>query len=59
MLRSHGLCRLNISPTNECDELSLPKGVLLRLGGGMGCRLCIAQVGIWKEFWYIFIKLIN
>lgn len=27
----HGLCRLNIARTKECNKLSLPKVVLLRV----------------------------
>ena len=49
MCSSHGLCRLNLSPTNECNGLSLLKDVLLRVGGGMGIYLYIAEVGIWRE----------
>ena len=46
MSRSHGLCRLKISQKNECNELSLPKGVLLMVGDGMGWYRSIAQVDI-------------
>ena len=50
MLRSHGLCWLKLEPTKKCTELGLPKGLLVRVGGMMGRHLCIAQVGIWREF---------
>ena len=59
MLRFHNLCRLKLAPTKECDELGLSKGVRLRLGGGMGRHLCIAQVGIWRETWCVIVMLMN
>lgn len=46
MSSSQGVCRLKIPPTNECNEHSLLKGVLLSIGGGMGHYLPIAHVGI-------------
>ena len=48
MSSSQGLCRLKLSPTKECDELSILKSVVLRYGGGMGCYLSIAWVTTWK-----------
>ena len=59
MLRSHGLYRLKLSPTKKCKELTLPKGVLLKVGGGKGPHLCIAQLGILRESWCIFVILMN
>ena len=49
MCNSNGLCRLKIASTNECNELSLLKGVLLRVSSGMGYYLSILQVGIWRN----------
>ena len=48
MSSSHGLHRLKLSPTKECDELSILKSVVLRHDGGMGCYLSIAWVTTWK-----------
>ena len=31
MSSSHGLCRLKLAPTKECNELSLLKSALLRV----------------------------
>ena len=59
MLRSHCLCRLKLVPTNELNELGLPKGVLLRVGGGMGHHLCNTRVGIWRESWCVHVMLMN
>ncbi|WMV45581.1 hypothetical protein MTR67_038966 [Solanum verrucosum] len=50
---SHGLCRLRLTPTKNVNELWLLKSALLSMGGGMGCHLCIAQVGferVWDAF---------
>lgn len=44
MSSSHGLCQLKLSPTKECNELSLLNSVLLRVGGGMRRYLSIEQV---------------
>ena len=59
MLISHGLFRLKLAPTNECNDLGHPKGVQLRVGGGMECLLCVAQVDIWRESWCVLVMLIN
>ena len=53
MSSSHGLCRLKLAPTNEYNILSVLKGVLLRVGGGMGRHISIAQVDIWSESWCV------
>ena len=50
MSRSHVLCRLKLSLTNECNELGTHKGVVSRVGGGMGYHLSIAQEDIRREF---------
>ena len=55
MSRSHGLCQLKLAPTNECYEISLLKGVLLRVSGGMGSHLSIAQEDIWRDSWCVLI----
>ena len=43
------------SPTNECNEQCLLKGVLLRVSGGMGSHLSIAQEDIWRDSWCVLI----
>ena len=53
----HGLCQLNLAHTNECYELSLFKGVLLKVGGGMQRYLSITQVDIWRETSCVPIKI--
>ena len=45
----HDVCLLKIALTNECNELSLLKSVLLSLADGIGFHLSIAQVDIWRE----------
>ncbi len=42
MSRFNALCRSKLVPQKECNELSLIKSVLLRLGGGMRHYLLIA-----------------
>ena len=46
---------VKLSPTKECEELSLLKGVLLRVDGGMGRYLSIAQVDTWLKSWCFLI----
>lgn len=36
MSRSHGLYGITIARTNECNEINLLKGVLLRIDSGWG-----------------------
>ena len=59
MSSSHGPCRLKLSPTNECNELGLLNGVLLRVGGEMGHHLYIAQVDILRESWCVVVMKMN
>ena len=49
----------NIAFTNDCNEIDLSKGALLRIGGRMGHHICIAQVDIWKEYWCVIVMKMN
>ena len=49
MYSCHGLCRLKLARTNEYNILSVLKGVLLRVGDGMGRHISIAEVDILRE----------
>ena len=46
LLKCYNLCQLKLPPQIYVKKLILPKGELLRVGGGMGNYLCIDEVDI-------------